>query len=279
VNEPEVINESVVRDLASLAALEQVIERGRVKFQEVGEALLTIREQRLYRLTYRSWECYCTERWGWTGRRGNQLAAAAKLAHQLGTSFPNERAARQLGSVGTDETKRRHPASKSTPKEEHPESDERFTPGDIIEDAREVMGTIDFDPASCAEANEVVKADVFYTIEDDGLTKEWHGNGWCNWPFSSGNMLPFSEKLLQEVDAKRTKQAVVLTNADTSTTWWQLLARSARSLCLPDKRINFINAPRGNWMSQTLFYFGWRTARFNRVFGARGVVMLSMSIR
>lgn len=39
--------------------------------------------------------------------------------------------------------------------------------------ARRVLGVIEFDPASSAEANQVVRAEHFYTKEDDSLVKEW----------------------------------------------------------------------------------------------------------
>src|ERR1700677_3843130 len=42
---------------------ERTLERGLGTFYEVGNALLTIRESRLYRLTHSSFERYCLERW------------------------------------------------------------------------------------------------------------------------------------------------------------------------------------------------------------------------
>lgn len=60
---------------------------------------------------------------------------------------------------------------------------EWYTPQRYIEMAREVMGTIDLDPASNAIAQEWIKARVFYSQEEDGLSQEWFGNVWINPPY------------------------------------------------------------------------------------------------
>lgn len=48
-----------------------------------------------------------------------------------------------------------------------------YTPPNIVEAARATMGAIDLDPASCAEANEVVKASHFFHEREDGLSTPW----------------------------------------------------------------------------------------------------------
>ncbi len=56
------------------------------------------------------------------------------------------------------------------------DSSEWFTPPDIVERARRSLGgQIDLDPASCAEANKLVRADTFWTKEDNGLAHDWRG--------------------------------------------------------------------------------------------------------
>jgi len=62
------------------------------------------------------------------------------------------------------------------------ESSEHWTPQNIVELARETMGAIDLDPASSVEANQRIKANVFYTSEIDGFTKDWYGRVFLNPP-------------------------------------------------------------------------------------------------
>ena len=87
----------------TLAQHEAAIERGLTTFVEVGEALLAIRDERLYRQTHATFEDYCRERWGMSDRRARQLMSAAEVT---GTVVPaglpapsNEAQARELARV------------------------------------------------------------------------------------------------------------------------------------------------------------------------------------
>ena len=63
--------------------------------------------------------------------------------------------------------------------------DEYYTPVEIVEATRKALGgKIDLDPASCELAQKTVKAEKYYTIDDDGLSKEWSGYVFLNPPFS-----------------------------------------------------------------------------------------------
>ena len=73
-------------ETASLPELEAVIERGKQAFYEVGAALLTIRDRRLYRDTHATFEEYCRERWDFSRPRAYQLIDAAQVTGLLSTT-------------------------------------------------------------------------------------------------------------------------------------------------------------------------------------------------
>jgi phage N-6-adenine-methyltransferase len=152
---------------------------------------------------------------------------------------------------------------------------EWFTPAQYIAAARIVMGTINLDPASHKKAQETVQAKNFYTQQDDGLKHEWHGAVWLNPPYSKGSIGPFVEKLVGEVAAKRTTQAIMLTHNSTDTEWFHLAESRADLLCFTHGRIKFLDI-HGQECSptqgQTFFYFGRAKEEFRDIFGTYGFV-------
>lgn len=136
---------------------------------------------------------------------------------------------------------------------------EWYTPAHIIEVARPCMGGIDLDPASCEEANRIVKATTFYTKEQDGLVRPWSGNVWLNPPYGRKIIDGFVGRLYSEIESGNVVQAMSLTNSATETAWWQTLAGLARWICFPEFRIQFwgpLQGDNGNSRPQTLFYCG-----------------------
>ena len=64
---------------------------------------------------------------------------------------------------------------------------EWYTPDEIMEIVRAMLGVIELDPASNQMANERVKAGRIFTSKDDGLTQDWKAETlWLNHPFSKG---------------------------------------------------------------------------------------------
>ncbi len=62
------------------------------------------------------------------------------------------------------------------------ETVECYTPVWLVEAARTALGGFDLDPASCAVANEVVRATRIHTAEDNGLLQPWCGRIFVNCP-------------------------------------------------------------------------------------------------
>lgn len=148
-------------------------------------------------------------------------------------------------------------------------NNEWYTPSQYIEAAREVMGTIDLDPASNALANETVKAKTYYTAEDDGLQKEWYGNIWLNPPYISGMI----EQFAQKVEQKEFAQGIVMVNNATETSWFYKIVSVASAIVFPTHRIRFVS-PDGEkntpLQGQAILYIGDNPERFLKVFSAFG---------
>ena len=68
-----------------LERCEIVIKQGLQTFIEVGQALMTIKEKRLYRIGYKTFEDYCVEKWSISRPRAFQLIEAANVISGLST--------------------------------------------------------------------------------------------------------------------------------------------------------------------------------------------------
>jgi hypothetical protein len=55
----------------------------KLQFVEVGNALLSIRDNRLYRITHRTFEAYCKGKWGMKKSHAYRLIDAASVAVNL----------------------------------------------------------------------------------------------------------------------------------------------------------------------------------------------------
>lgn len=175
---------------------------------------------------------------------------------------------------------------------------EHYTPGYIIEAAREVLGGISLDPASCAAAQGIVQADYYFTAEDDGLTIHWGPSGldldyrpdpwtvWLNPPYGRRdkwidpktgavkekgpyNSKEWTKKLIAEYDKGNIDAAILLVNAANGSAWFRpLLDRFP--ICYP-RRIKFIDGrtmePQKQPMyANALVYMGPYPGRFAAVF-------------
>lgn len=150
---------------------------------------------------------------------------------------------------------------------------EWYTPQRYIDLAREVLGEIDLDPASCAFANETVKARLFYSEDDDGLTKPWHGRVWMNPPYSADLVLKFAEKFVGEYNDGNVTDGIVLVNNATETAWFASLVSAATAVCFPRGRIRYQSQNRESLaplQGQAFLYFGENGDKFLQVFSEIG---------
>lgn len=158
-----------------------------------------------------------------------------------------------------------------------------YTPKDIIGSVRETFGgRIELDPASCEEANRVVQAKRYYSLErgQDGLTLSWKAETlWLNPPYD--NVQPWADRLLSALTNDEVCWAACLTNNATETKWWQSLANRASFICFPNRRIQFWgplecgSQPR---QGQTLFFLAAHPGRyvetaFCHQFGCLGLIV------
>ena len=160
-------------------------------------------------------------------------------------------------------------------------SNEWYTPALYVDAARKLMGGIDLDPASCAQANEIVNASTFYTKEDDGFSKAWSGRVWMNPPYGVvdgvSNVSRWSSKLIESYKSGEVTSAVFLLNALTSASWFEPLFD--HSICFVRRRIRFISPsgkknspPHGN----VIVYLGKDVAGFVDCFTQFGRIVLSV---
>lgn len=156
-------------------------------------------------------------------------------------------------------------------------SQEHYTPRDIVQVVHEIFqGPPDLDPASCAEANEVVGAHKYYTVEDDGLRQRWRGRVFMNPPYGLMEFKPrwsharkagrgysskevWVEKLLLEF-RRNVSEAIVLVTASTGDYWFhRVVWPYANAVCFP-RRVKY-QKPGGGLQSNqpgssVLCYFG-----------------------
>jgi hypothetical protein len=80
----------------TLHELEQELEGLVRDFRRIGEILKTIRNERLYRDAYSSFDDYCKKRWNFTRQRAHQFIEAYDVDREVGGVLENEFQARSL---------------------------------------------------------------------------------------------------------------------------------------------------------------------------------------
>lgn len=152
-------------------------------------------------------------------------------------------------------------------------NNEWYTPLEYINAARQVMGDIDLDPASSDIANEVVQAETYYTLQDDGLRHPWFGRVWMNPPYAKGVVDAFTEKLVRCYQDGDVEEAIVLVNNATETAWFRPLIAVASAVVFPFGRVRFWR-PDGETgdplQGQAVIYLGDQANKFKNAYSVFG---------
>ena len=150
--------------------------------------------------------------------------------------------------------------------------DDFYTHAPIIEAAREAMGGIDLDPASCPDANDVVRAAKFHTFNTNGLAHHWSGRVWCNPPFGKWEL--WGPKIVQEWHSGDVEQMCVLMSSRASTAKCNAaLVAESDAVFIPNQRYPFWGMKAGSPdEGHPIFYFGPNRERFAEAFMPLGTV-------
>ncbi len=168
---------------------------------------------------------------------------------------------------------------------------EHYTPASIVEAARETLGEIDLDPASCEAANQVVKAARFYCAADDGLVQPWGGRVFVNPPGgrtgNESNQKRWWFKLAREWLEGRVQAAIFVSFSIELLQTTQCKAPAGLSIpldfpiCYPASRVDYetvIDGMRKAEGSPThasaVIYLGDDRERFASLFGSLGRVVI-----
>jgi ParB family transcriptional regulator, chromosome partitioning protein len=155
-------------------------------------------------------------------------------------------------------------------------SQEWFTPPELLEKVRSVLRTIDLDPASCAQANENVKAKRFYDKRANGLSRSWCGRVFLNPPY--GKLCrPFFEKLLEQYEAGNVTEAIAILSLGAMDRKWMKPILDIATVCIISGRVRFISPnPRKKQQptnGSIALFLGSNPARFRRVFSKIGTIL------
>ena len=162
------------------------------------------------------------------------------------------------------------------------ETNEWYTPKEIIYKVTQVIGPIELDPASAPLPQRYIQAARYYTIQDDGLSKPWEAwSLFLNPPYgktgSKSNQDIWMTYLISQLSTVR--ECIALTKTVPGYVWWDTLFRGRwpGELCITEDRLSFINSDGYIWdkskAASSLWYYGANPDKFKKVFTDIGRVL------
>jgi ParB family chromosome partitioning protein len=153
------------------------------------------------------------------------------------------------------------------------------TPPEYLDAARTVLGRIELDPATNLRAQELVRAERFYTAETNGLAQSWKADTlWLNPPYSMPLIAKFAGRWAESVSGGVFGSSIMLVNNATDAAWFHAALEVCTAVCFTKGRIAFLDADRqpvkGNSHGQAIFYAGPKLPLFRKTFGEFGAVLI-----
>lgn len=118
---------------------------------------------------------------------------------------------------------------------------EWYTPSYILDRVYKVM-SIDLDP--CSPRVPTVKCKTHYSLDDDGLSRDWFGNMFINPPYGR-DIKKWVSKFISEWESGHIENAILLVPVKSDTVWWRNLVTRSWCWCGINGRVKFIS-PSGN---------------------------------
>jgi hypothetical protein len=171
IYELSILTEAEQKDLTRL---EEIIAQGILCFVEVGRALMTIRDKRLYRQTHRTFQSYCLEKWEFGRSYAYRLIASAEVADNLSPIAPNSSDSPILSpncQQITSESQLR-PLTKLEPEQQREawqKAVETAPAGKVT--ARHLSSVVDELEATSDEAVEATEPEESVQVEPDGVVQ------------------------------------------------------------------------------------------------------------
>lgn len=155
----------------SLKDYEKIISKGFETFMEVGNALIAIKEAKLYMDDgYSTYADYCKKRWNFTPQHANRLIGAAKVGKKIEEGKPNS-----LASMPKSESQARALQKSADPKADWEKT--QMKTGKNQPTAKEIKATVNNADESAIEAEvieDLPSAEECDTVSLDMLTEIIH---------------------------------------------------------------------------------------------------------
>jgi len=147
-------------------------------------------------------------------------------------------------------------------------NNEWYTPSAIVEAARQAMGAIELDPASCAQANRTVRADRY--LSQGGELADWGCKRvFLNPPYQRGVVEAFCARF-----AEHTGAICMVVNVFSDARHGQMAIASADAACFHSGRVRFVSPTgqaQGSQLGTMILYRGGEVSQFAQAFAPLGV--------